>query len=104
MATCGAELCADAANRVLDDDTRALECRVKCSWMSQSACEALVPECGRKGTCVGNFGAAARTTCVDTTSSRYIFACFTYFVYALGIILIDIYAFGGYNVNGAPGV
>jgi hypothetical protein len=73
------------------------ECRVACPIVGEAACEACVPTCGSSdGGVVDRFGAAAREMVADTTSARYVMACFTYFIYAVCIVLIDIYSFGGY--------
>jgi hypothetical protein len=73
------------------------ECHIACQVVPESACDSCVPTCGSWDGGVGErFGAAARDMVVDTTSARYTMACFTYFIYAVCIVLIDIYSFGGY--------
>ena len=77
--------------------------RIFCNVVPEATCEAYAPQCGKQGTAAGKFGRALRTTFVDPASSRYIAACVTYFFYALGVLLVDIYAYGGYQDGGLFG-
>lgn len=76
---------------------RPLTCAIGCSLVPQAMCESCTPSCG-----TGRTALALRKTVVDPTTSRYASACAVNFAYALGIVLVDIYAWGGYLVNGEP--
>lgn len=78
-------------------EPRTVDCTIACPLVPQAACEACTPTCGS-----GRSALALRKTVVDPTTSRYASACAVYVAYALGVVLIDIYAWGGYLVNGAP--
>ena len=85
--TCGGALnaCGAALATVLPDENT----KIYCNLVPEATCEACVPHFGESPTIAGRFGKAARTTIVDPTGSRYVAACFVYFAYATGVILID---------------
>lgn len=81
--TCGGALTAAAAFMCPNEKTK-----IYCNLVPEDACDSCVPHC-ESASCGGRFGRAARTTVVDPTGARYVAACVVYFIYALGVVLID---------------
>jgi hypothetical protein len=87
-ARCGKRLGARA-------DWRACECRIKCELLEPHDCRRAVHPVTTGG-CCGRFLRAGRRVLVDTTAARYMAASAVYLMYAMAIMMIDVYAYGGF--------
>ena len=95
-----ADSCVESACLWCSTTFEGRECVIACPIIPIAACEACIPEAPpADGTSTSKFLKAARYSLVDPAASRYIFACATYLAYAMGIIMIDVWSFGGYQFN-----
>ena len=78
-------------------------CRITCELVPAATCARwLGPEDGAPVGWRARLAAAARASLADTATSRYIAANIVFVLYSIGIVCIDVYGYGGLQVNGGP--